>query len=83
MPRAKAVRTSDLLTSTVPMGGTDGWANGMGCPDCDSELSMEQPDTRQPDRLLGICSECGSWALVTLDLDRRQIRVARLPRDPG
>jgi hypothetical protein len=36
----------------------------VGCPNCQCELSVHQPDLELPDRMLGTCPECKSWYLM-------------------
>lgn len=35
------------------------------CPDCLSELDRSQPDPARPDRVLGACTGCGAWFLLS------------------
>ena len=35
------------------------------CPRCECSLTLHQPDSDLPDRLLATCDECKSWHLAT------------------
>lgn len=45
------------------------------CPHCRSLLELHQPDSEQPDRLLGTCEGCKAWCLI----DRERGMMALLP----
>jgi hypothetical protein len=49
------------------------------CRECSHELDLHQPDSADPDRLLGTCPECGAWLLVQLDSSGGPARVVELP----
>lgn len=51
-------RHSDQFTPT---------SRSIRCPRCESSLSIHQPDTELPDRLLATCDECKSWFLANSD----------------
>jgi hypothetical protein len=34
------------------------------CPHCEDPLDLHQPDSAQPDRLLGTCPDCRAWFLI-------------------
>ena len=36
----------------------------MCCPRCESSLSIHQPESELPDRLLATCDECKTWFLA-------------------
>src|SRR5262245_1295201 len=68
-------------------------AAGLVSPQCHAYLLIHQPDLHWPDRLLGTCSECRTWFLISAatgvivrlpdeeDLGRaRATSLARLPR---
>ena len=44
------------------------------CPRCGSPLSLHQPDSQLPDRLLATCDDCKSWFLA--DTERLTSRAA-------
>jgi hypothetical protein len=50
------------------------------CPDCECSLTLHQPDSDLPDRLLATCDECKAWFLATSDGDIL-IPVPQLPDD--
>jgi len=35
-----------------------------GCLACEGSLDLHQPDAGSPDRVVGICIECGRWYLL-------------------
>jgi hypothetical protein len=37
------------------------------CPRCEYSLTLHQPDSDLPDRLLATCDECKSWFLANSD----------------
>ena len=37
------------------------------CPHCEYSLTLHQPDSDLPDRLLATCEECKSWFLTNSD----------------
>jgi hypothetical protein len=49
------------------------------CPACDGDLDLHQPDPGDPDRLLGVCEECGDWFLMDLMPDQAEWMVVPLP----
>ena len=58
------------------------------CSRCLQEMELHQPDVDQPDRLLGICPECGDWVMIDYESDSfasllelpRFVTVKRRPR---
>jgi len=36
------------------------------CLDCRSALDWHQPDSQAPERMLGVCLQCGGWHLLDL-----------------
>ncbi len=49
------------------------------CPVCRGKLLIHQPDTTQPDRLLGTCAECKGWFLIDVDVSQMLL----LPDSPS
>jgi hypothetical protein len=49
------------------------------CRPCNIELDILQPDTRNPDRLLGTCPGCGGWSLIECRPDEGLASIAPLP----
>ena len=49
------------------------------CSRCRQEMEMHQPDVNQPNRLLGICPECGEWLLIDYESETHA-SVLELPR---
>jgi hypothetical protein len=49
------------------------------CLNCDSPLSVSQPDLSSPDRLLGVCKHCKHWFLIHLIPDQTEGLLCRLP----
>ena len=52
---------------------------GVRCPDCEGALELNQPDERNPDRLLGVCERCSGWFLMDLRPDQTAWMVVPLP----
>jgi hypothetical protein len=49
------------------------------CLNCDVPLCLSQPDLGTPERLLGVCEQCGQWFLIDLTADLSQALLWRLP----
>ena len=49
------------------------------CLQCDSPLSLSQPDLGSPDRLLGVCEHCSHWFFIHLIADQTEGILCRLP----
>ncbi len=56
-------------------------AFAMSCPACECELTLHQPDSELPDRLLATCDECKSWFLADSE-GTVLIPIPELPDDP-
>ncbi len=56
-----------------------GHVTTIGCPDCRAPLDIHQPNSNQPDQLLGTCMACGSWFRIEADEDEGKAMVVRLP----
>ena len=52
------------------------------CPRCEYSLSLHQPDSDLPDRLLATCGDCRSWFLTDSD-GLVLIPLPELPNDGG
>jgi hypothetical protein len=50
------------------------------CPNCESSLTLHQPDPELPERLLATCDDCKSW-YVTGPPGRELIRVLAFAND--
>ncbi len=48
------------------------------CPDCGNPLDLHQPDPFSPDRILGVCPNCGRWVLIDVGSGGRLI-LKKLP----
>ncbi len=60
--------------------GSDLELSGYLCLRCESNLDINQPEAEVPDRLLGVCSDCGSWYLIDIDPETESdIVVMRIP----
>ncbi len=53
----------------------------LSCPDCGGPLDVMQPDVTQPERLLGVCLECKTWALIAVPPHGEEVLLALLPHD--
>ena len=51
--------------------------NALMCRKCGSDLTLHQPDTERPERILGTCNECKAWYLFDGDLERVEIAPCR------
>ena len=47
----------------TPDRSTYGGGSPNECPSCGADLEVHQPQPDQPNRLLGTCDECGTWAI--------------------
>src|SRR4051812_11712967 len=52
---------------------------GALCLNCSSSLTLHQPDTDSPERLLAVCEHCKHWFLIDLLLDVSEGVMVRLP----
>lgn len=54
--------------------------SGFLCLRCESNLDIDQPEAEVPDRLLGVCGDCGSWYLIDIDPENESdVVVMRIP----
>ncbi len=53
--------------------------NWVICPHCHEVLSLHQPDSQSPSRILGFCEGCRRWYLVLVELKRNEARMILLP----
>src|SRR5581483_4011915 len=51
-----------------------------GCAACGKPLEMHQPDTADPERLLGTCPACGAWSVIQPGSAEETVHVLQLPR---
>ncbi len=51
------------------------------CPCCKQSLVIHQPDSQNPDRLLGTCSHCSTWALLDVGA-KGKISLTVFPKTP-
>ena len=49
------------------------------CMSCVCSLELYQPDSRFPDRLLGVCSKCEHWHIIDLIPDEDEVVMVLLP----
>lgn len=54
-------------------------SDALACRKCGSDLTLHQPDSEMPERILGTCDECKAWYLFDGDLERVEIA----PRQTG
>jgi len=47
------------------------------CRKCGSDLTLHQPDTEMPERILGTCDECKTWCPFDGDLECVEIAPRR------
>jgi hypothetical protein len=52
---------------------------GAACQDCAWSLTLHQPDSARPERLLGVCERCERWYLVDLMPGRADGFLVGLP----
>lgn len=48
------------------------------CPSCKNALELHQPDTHNPERMLGICPGCHRWTLIGVFVDG-QVKMISIP----
>jgi hypothetical protein len=51
----------------------------IGCLGCRSFLELHVPDTQTPERMLGVCRQCGDWFIVELFPPPSGAMIVRLP----
>ncbi len=61
-PKSKRPVRADL--DVIPIGAPAGELEWFGCVNCREPLELHQPNTRSPDRLLGVCTRCGQWYVL-------------------
>jgi len=49
------------------------------CLACDKYLDLHQPDVGSPDRLVGICEQCGRWYLIDVTPETDEAVMVLLP----
>ena len=49
------------------------------CPTCKARLDVHQPDFRDPDRLLAVCTGCSTWFLVEFQESLQLQFMVKLP----
>jgi uncharacterized protein YbaR (Trm112 family) len=49
------------------------------CLNCEQHLGLVQPETQEPERLVGICESCGRWYLIDWHPGSRQGLMILLP----
>ena len=49
------------------------------CRNCDLPLFLSQPNLTSPERLLGVCEECGRWFVIDLITDQTEGLLWRVP----
>jgi hypothetical protein len=49
------------------------------CSACGTPVEVHQPDSDDPEFVLGTCSECGQWLLIASDPDGQAVQVLVLP----
>jgi len=69
----KSREASPLLISEPDSTESD----ALVCRKCESDLTLHQPDTEMPDRLLGTCDKCKTWYLFDGDLECVEIAPRR------
>jgi hypothetical protein len=53
------------------------------CPRCGCPLDLHQPQPSLPERLLGTCDSCDSWALIEVGPDGAKTITVVLPETTG
>ena len=82
------------LGAPADVDGPDGRAHAPSCT-CGGGLELCQPDEQEPDRLVGVCTDCGAWIyrvptgggrVLTLELPgphAARAAMERCPDDPS
>jgi hypothetical protein len=71
-------KTPVQISVSVVAGGKD-HAPPLTCSSCGSEMSIDQPNVDDPDRLLQTCDECGLWFMVDRDPQTGWLAITQLP----
>ena len=50
-----------------------------GCLACEGSLDLHQPDIGSPNRMVGVCVNCGCWYLLDLIEGSNEAVMVRLP----
>jgi hypothetical protein len=53
--------------------------DGTCCLNCSWQLSLSQPDSELPDRLIGVCERCKHWFLIDLIPESGEGIMSKLP----
>jgi hypothetical protein len=76
-------------TSRAPSGRSPapdpGWSNAPcpPCPRCACRLDLHQPQPNLPERLLGTCDSCDTWAVIEVGSDGVKTILAVVPESAG
>lgn len=71
--------TKSLDVSGLFIAKPDSTEGDAVCRKCGSDLTLHQPDTEMPERILGTCDECKTWYVFDGDLEC----VELAPRQTG
>lgn len=74
--RRRASRTLVQTLVPVPLGR----AFSPNCRNCSEALALDQPNPDHPDRLLGVCPECGDWEIIEIIASGLDAWVTVIPR---
>jgi hypothetical protein len=78
---ARAPKESGFSTSLNVAIAPSQFGDDVVCLVCHFPLELHQPDTDQPERLVGICRNCQTWALINID-DNGVATLTELPKLP-
>jgi hypothetical protein len=79
-PKPVSLTASTTLPFVVRTIAPGRGSQSLSCPDCQSPLSLIQPDENEPTRLLGTCDTCSKWAfLVELEPEWQKLLLIELP----
>ena len=56
------------------------WIESFRCWDCETVLDFSQPNPEDPNRLIGICGDCGHWYLVERPEIESRLLMLELPQ---
>jgi hypothetical protein len=75
----KEPRRVPVDLDVIPFGPPPGGLDWVGCVGCRVPLELHQPDAQSPDRLLGVCPECGRWYVMQLTAGQHEAVLVALP----
>ena len=69
----------EAILDILPFAAPPGVLSWVACAGCSEPLSLHQPDTKSPVRLLGVCEACTRWFLIEMMPEQGEAMMILLP----